>query len=115
MPLGEGALAVAYQKVEDGRIVLLHTEVPQEPSGLGYGSRLAHCVFEALRRDGKRVNATALSCLPTRPDTPSTAHSSTADRRRTDAGAHSAFGRRYLTLSNACPKGISNFAGRVRC
>jgi hypothetical protein len=29
-----------------------------------------------------------------------------------DAGAHSAFRRRYLTLSNACPKGISNF---VRC
>ena len=56
MPLGDGALAVAYQKVEDGRIVLLHTEVPQE-SGLGYGSRLAHGVFEALRRDGKRVIA----------------------------------------------------------
>ena len=34
----------------------------------------------------------------------------TADGR--DAGAHSAFRRRYLTLSNACPKGISNF---VRC
>jgi C4-dicarboxylate-specific signal transduction histidine kinase len=34
----------------------------------------------------------------------------TADGR--DAGAHGAFGRRYLTLSNACPKGISNF---VRC
>ena len=29
-----------------------------------------------------------------------------------DVGAHSAFRRRYLTLSNACPKGISNF---VRC
>ena len=47
------ALAVAYYKVEDGRVVLLHTEVPQELSGLGYGSRLAHGVFEALRRDGK--------------------------------------------------------------
>ena len=57
MPLGDGALAVAYYKVEDGRVVLLHTEVPQELSGLGYGSRLAHGVFEALRRDGKRVIA----------------------------------------------------------
>ena len=28
MPLGGGALAVAYYKVEDGRVVLLHTEVP---------------------------------------------------------------------------------------
>ena len=53
MPLGDGALAVAYYKVEDGRVVLLHTEVPQELSGLGYGSRLAHGVFEKLRRDGK--------------------------------------------------------------
>lgn len=29
MSLGNGALAVAYYKVEDGRVVLLHTEVPQ--------------------------------------------------------------------------------------
>ena len=57
MPLGDGALAVAYYKVEDERVVLLHTEVPQERSGLGYGSRLAHGVFETLRRDGKRVIA----------------------------------------------------------
>ena len=41
MPLGDGALAITYYKVENGRVVLLHTEVPQEPSGLGYGSRLA--------------------------------------------------------------------------
>ena len=57
MPLSDGALAVAYYKVEDGRVVLLHTEVPQELSGQGYRSRLAHGVFEALRRDGKRVIA----------------------------------------------------------
>jgi C4-dicarboxylate-specific signal transduction histidine kinase len=36
----------------------------------------------------------------------------TADGR--DAGAHSAFRRRYLTLSNACPKGISNFVCCIR-
>lgn len=53
MPIGDNALAVAYYKVEDGRVVLLHTEIPQELSGLGYGSSLAHGVFEALRRDGK--------------------------------------------------------------
>jgi len=62
MPLGDGALAVAYYKVEDGRVVLLHTEVPQERSGLRYGSRLAHGVFEAWRagsmaRGWKRVIA----------------------------------------------------------
>ena len=27
MPVGDGALAVAYYKVEDGRVVLLHTEM----------------------------------------------------------------------------------------
>ena len=83
MPLGDGALAVAYYKVEDGRGVLLHTEVPQELSGLGYGSRLAHGVFEALRRDGKRVIAKCPFMSSTPFGTPSTAHSSTADRRRT--------------------------------
>jgi predicted GNAT family acetyltransferase len=57
MPVGDGAIAVAYYKVEDGRVVLLHTEVPEELSGRGYGSRLAHGVFEALRRDGQRVIA----------------------------------------------------------
>jgi predicted GNAT family acetyltransferase len=82
MRLGDGALAVAYYKVEDGRIVLLHTEVPQELSGLGYGSRLAHGVFEALRRDGKERSRSAPSCLPTPPATPSMARSSVADRRR---------------------------------
>ena len=51
MSLGDGALAVAYYKVEDGPVVLLHAEVPQELSGPGHGSRLAHSVLEALRRD----------------------------------------------------------------
>jgi hypothetical protein len=83
MPLGDGALAVAYYKLEDGRVVLLHTEVPQELSGLGYGSRLAHGVFEALRRDGKRVIAKCPFMSSTPFGTPSTAHSSTADGGRT--------------------------------
>jgi predicted GNAT family acetyltransferase len=56
-PSATAAFGVAYYKVEDDRIVLLHTEVPQQLSGLGYGSRLAHGVFEALRPDGKRVIA----------------------------------------------------------
>jgi hypothetical protein len=57
MPLGGDALAVSYYKVEEGRIILLHTEVPQELSGQGFASRLAHGVFEALRSDGRRVVA----------------------------------------------------------
>jgi predicted GNAT family acetyltransferase len=83
MPLGDGALAVAYYNIEGGRVVLLHTEVPQELSGLGYGSRLAHGVFKALRRDGKRVIAKCPFMSSYAARHPSTAGSSTADRRRT--------------------------------
>jgi predicted GNAT family acetyltransferase len=57
LPLGGDALAVAYYKEEEGRVVLLHTEVPQELSGQGIGSRLAHGIFESLRSDGRRVIA----------------------------------------------------------
>jgi predicted GNAT family acetyltransferase len=56
LPVGD-ALAVAYYKDENGRIVLLHTEVPQELSGRGIGSKLARGVFEALRARGGRVVA----------------------------------------------------------
>jgi hypothetical protein len=52
-----GAVAVAYYKVDGDRIVLLHTEVPQELSGRGIGSRLAKGVFEALRERGLGVVA----------------------------------------------------------
>ena len=57
MPVGDRALGLAHYKVEDGRVDLLHAEVPQELNRLGYGSRLAHGAFEALRRDGKRLIA----------------------------------------------------------
>lgn len=57
MPIGEGAVAVSYYKVEDGRVYLLHTEVPQEFSGQGKGSALARGVFEKLRERGARVVA----------------------------------------------------------
>jgi hypothetical protein len=56
LPVGD-ALAVAYYRAEDGRFVLLHTEVPQELSGRGIGSKLARGVFEALRARGSRVVA----------------------------------------------------------
>jgi predicted GNAT family acetyltransferase len=45
------------RRVAQDTITDVHTEVPQERSGLGYRSRLAHGVFEVLRRDGKRVIA----------------------------------------------------------
>ena len=52
-----GAVAFAEYRREDGRIHLLHTEVPQELSGRGIGSRLAKGVFETLRGQGSRVVA----------------------------------------------------------
>jgi len=105
MPLSDGALAVACYKVEDGRVVLLHTEVLQEPSGLGYGSRLAHGVFEALRCDGKRVivKCPFMSSYAARPRVRHTLRRLIADGP--DAGAHSAFGRRYLTPIECMSKG----------
>ena len=56
LPVG-GAVAFAEYRDEDGRVLLLHTEVPQELSGQGVGSRLAKGVFEALRGRGARVVA----------------------------------------------------------
>jgi hypothetical protein len=52
-----GAVAFAEYGEEDGRVLLLHTEVPQELSGQGIGSRLAKGVFETLRGRGSRVVA----------------------------------------------------------
>lgn len=57
LPIDGESAAVAYYGVEDGRVILRHTEVPFEYSGQGYGKRLAHAVFELLRAEGKRVIA----------------------------------------------------------
>ena len=56
MAIGD-ELAVAYYKISDGRVVLLHTEVPQPLSGQGFGSKLARGVFEIIRGRGQRVVA----------------------------------------------------------
>jgi predicted GNAT family acetyltransferase len=57
LPIDGETSAFAYYKIEDGRIILHHTEVPFEYSGQGYGKRLAHAVFELLLAEGKRVIA----------------------------------------------------------
>lgn len=56
MALGD-ELAVAYYKIVDGRVVLVHTEVPQSLSGQGVGSRLARGVFEIIRGRCQRAIA----------------------------------------------------------
>lgn len=54
MAIGD-AFAAAYYRLEDGKVVLIHTEVPQELSGQGIGSRLAEGVFRLIRASGRKV------------------------------------------------------------
>jgi len=55
LPINGEAMAVAYYKIEDGRVVLTHTEVPAEFSGQGIASRLARGIFELLRSSGRKA------------------------------------------------------------
>ena len=55
LPIADGVLASAYYRVEHGRVVLVHTEVPQEFSGQGIASRLARGTFELLRQTGRKA------------------------------------------------------------
>ena len=52
---GDGAIAAAYYRDEDGVFVLTHTEVPSGFGGRGIGSRLARGVFEILRATGRKA------------------------------------------------------------
>lgn len=58
LPISEDAAAVVYYGIEDGRVILRHTDVPFEFSGQGYGTRLARAVFDKLRSEGARVVVT---------------------------------------------------------
>ncbi|WP_377842801.1 GNAT family N-acetyltransferase [Bosea sp. UC22_33] len=52
--LDGGTALVAYRR--DGeRLVLVHTEVPQQFAGQGVGSRLAKGAFELLRASGRKA------------------------------------------------------------
>ncbi|ARU88493.1 GNAT family N-acetyltransferase [Pseudomonas sp. M30-35] len=42
-------IAAAYYLIKGDRIILTHTEVPQQLSGKGIGSQLARGVFDAIR------------------------------------------------------------------
>jgi uncharacterized protein len=55
LPIDGEAMAVAYYTIEDGRVVLTHTEVPTEFSGQGIASRLARGIFELLRGSGRKA------------------------------------------------------------
>jgi len=50
-----GAIAAVYYRIEDGRLVLTHTEVPEEFSGQGIATRLVQGTFDLLRRSGREA------------------------------------------------------------
>jgi predicted GNAT family acetyltransferase len=55
LPITGDAMATAYYRLDDGRVVLTHTEVPFEFSGQGIASRLAAGVFELIRQSGRKA------------------------------------------------------------
>ena len=55
LPINGEALAAAYYRLDNGRIVLIHTEVPAEFSGQGIASLLAQGTFELLRQSGRKA------------------------------------------------------------
>jgi predicted GNAT family acetyltransferase len=55
LALDGGAMALACNFIEDGRLILTHTEVPAEFSGRGIGTRLANGTFELMRRSGRKA------------------------------------------------------------
>lgn len=55
LPIAGDVLALAYYRIENGQVVLIHTEVPSEFSGRGIASRLAEGTFALLRRSGRKA------------------------------------------------------------
>jgi hypothetical protein len=53
----DGQMAVAYYQLAPGVITFRHTEVPQELSGHGVGSKLVRGALEAARARGLKVVA----------------------------------------------------------
>jgi uncharacterized protein len=55
LPIENDAVALAYYRIDGGRVVLTHTEVPFQYSGRGIGSCLAEGVFDLLRKTGRKA------------------------------------------------------------
>lgn len=54
MKAGDALALIAYRR-EAGRIVLVHTEVPDALAGQGIGSRLVRGALDLIRAEGLRV------------------------------------------------------------
>lgn len=55
LPLDGEDIAAAYYRIEEGRVVLIHTEVPSEYGGRGIGTKLATGVFDLIRASGRKA------------------------------------------------------------
>lgn len=51
----DGGTAVVAYRTDGNRLVLIHTEVPEQFAGQGAGSRLAKGVFELIRASGRKA------------------------------------------------------------
>ena len=54
-PIHDTAIAAAYYRDADGKLVFIHTEVPAEFSGQGIATALARGTFELLRQTGRKA------------------------------------------------------------
>ena len=56
LPLGEDLIGAVYYRVDgEGRLVLLHTEVPFQFSGEGRATRLVAGALDLLRASGRKA------------------------------------------------------------
>lgn len=56
LDLPDGSIAAAYYRVdEEGRLVLIHTEVPPEFWGMGIATQLATGAFQLMRKAGRKA------------------------------------------------------------
>ena len=56
LDLPDGSTATAYYRIDDeGRLVLIHTEVPPEFWGRGIATQLADGAFKLMRRTGRKA------------------------------------------------------------
>lgn len=54
-PIRDDAIAAAYYRDADGKLVFIHTEVPSEFAGQGIATELARGTFDLLRKSGRRA------------------------------------------------------------
>ena len=54
-PIHNNTVAAAYYRDAEGKLVFIHTEVPNEFSGQGIASELARGTFDLLRQSGRKA------------------------------------------------------------